>query len=223
MNTPSQDSGGKSNWGLYVTVPICLVLIGYFLSASLRSEDSPVAAEVLQAAWYTPKTARGEDLANKSMVGNCFLCHAYWVGLPDPTVVRPKFVHSAIELNHGTNDRCYNCHQIDDRNKYVANDGSDLMVQIPEKLCERCHGLIYQDWLAGTHGKWTGRWDASQWHEKQTYTCTECHDPHNPGFRYEVAAPPPVWPDKYIRSEPYDVQGGTLSGLRLESNPEEIF
>ena len=95
---------------------------------------------------------------NKSIVGNCHLCHAFWVPIPTSTQTsQPRFAHANIELNHGSNDRCYNCHQIDDRNNYAANDGSDIMVQIPEKLCERCHGLIYQDWLAGTHGKWTGR------------------------------------------------------------------
>ena len=33
MNTPSQVSGGTSNWGLFVTVPICLILIVYFLAS----------------------------------------------------------------------------------------------------------------------------------------------------------------------------------------------
>ena len=68
MNSPSQDYGGKSNWGLFLTVPICLILIVYFLTTGLKSADRQVAAEALKPAWYTPKTARGDDLANKSMV-----------------------------------------------------------------------------------------------------------------------------------------------------------
>jgi hypothetical protein len=35
--------------------------------------------ELLQPEWYSVATARGEELKNKPMVGNCFLCHAYWV------------------------------------------------------------------------------------------------------------------------------------------------
>lgn len=199
MHTPSQVSGGTSSWGLFVTVPICLVLIVYFLSSSLRSEDRPVAAEVLKPAWYTPKTARSEDLANKSMVGNCFLCHAYWVGIPDPTVVRPKFVHSAIELKHGSNDRCYNCHLIEDRNKYTADDGTGIMHVNVEKLCARCHGLIYKDWQGGTHGVRRGKWLPQKLFERINFKCTECHDPHSPVFQFKEYAPPPIWPDKFVR------------------------
>ena len=199
MFTPSEGSGGTSSWGLFVTVPICLVLIVYFLATSLGTQDSPVEVEVLEAAWYTPKTARGEDLANKSMVGNCFLCHAYFLSLPDPTVVRPRFVHSTIELNHGTNDRCYNCHLIEDRNKYVANDGSGIMHVNVEKLCERCHGLIYKDWQSGTHGVRLGKWQPQSQFEIINFKCTECHDPHSPVFRFKEYTPPPVWPDKFVR------------------------
>ena len=59
---------GKSAWGFFLTVPICLILIVYF--SDLRSEnwDRQAAVEALKPAWYTPKTARGDDLANKSMV-----------------------------------------------------------------------------------------------------------------------------------------------------------
>jgi len=199
MNSPSQDYGGKSNWGLFLTVPICLILIVYFLTSGLKSADRQVAAEALKPAWYTPKTARGDDLANKSMVGNCFLCHAYWVGIPDLNVVRPQFAHSTIQLNHGTNDRCFNCHLIQDRNKYAANDGSGIMHVHVEKLCARCHGLIYNDWQKGTHGVRRGHFLIPTEFEIINFKCTECHDPHSPVFRYKEYTPPPVWPDKFVR------------------------
>ncbi len=207
-----------------VLLPVTFIaLIVYFLLPDSGTSESE-QIEPLQPLWYRVETARGDLLENKSIVGNCHLCHAFWVPIPTSTQTStPRFAHANITLNHGSNDRCYNCHQIDDRNKYVANDGSDIMTETPEKLCERCHGLIYQDWLAGTHGKWTGRWDSSQWYERITYTCTECHDPHDPGFKYEVIAPPPTWPDKYIRSEPEQHDTGTLSGLRLDRELEEIF
>jgi len=199
MNISPQGSGGTSNWGLIITVPICLVLIIYFLASALRSQDEQVAARTLKTAWYTPKTARGEDLKNKSMVGSCFLCHAYWVGIPDPAVVRPQFAHGTIKLSHGTNDRCFNCHHILDRNKYVANDGSGIMHPNVEKLCARCHGLIYNDWQNGTHGVRRGQWSPQKAFERINFKCTECHDPHSPVFQFKEYTPPPIWPDKFVR------------------------
>ena len=215
--------GPASRWGPILLPLIFIALsIYFFLPRSSTSETTENIS--LKAEWYIPDTARGDILKNKSIVGNCHICHAYWVPIPTSTQTsNPRFAHANITLNHGSNDRCYNCHQIDDRNKYVANDGSDIMTETPEKLCERCHGLIYQDWLVGTHGKWTGRWNSSLWYERSSYTCAECHDPHDPAFKYQMIAPPPVWPDKYIRSEPEDHGSGTLSGLRLDQEPEEIF
>ena len=199
MNAPSQGRNGTSNWGLLITVPICLILIVYFLIFGLRSADRPVAAEILKPAWYTPKTARGEDLKNKSMVGNCFLCHAYWVGIPNPDVVRPQFAHGIIKLSHGSNDRCFNCHNILDRNKYTANDGSGIMHVNVEQLCARCHGLIYNDWQSGTHGVRRGQWLPKTAFDRTNPKCTECHDPHSPVFQFKKYTPPPVWPEHFVR------------------------
>ena len=139
--TPHSSDGGRS-WGLIIAVPVCLVLVLFFLVSGLTTSDIQVETKPLIQTWYTPKTARGEDLENKVMVGNCFLCHAYWVGIPNPEVVKPKFVHSIIKLNHGANDRCYNCHLIQDRNKYLANDGSGIMPGNVENMCARCHKYI---------------------------------------------------------------------------------
>jgi hypothetical protein len=50
MNSPSQGYGGKSTWGLFLTVPICLILIVYFLTSGLKSTDRQVAAKALKPA-----------------------------------------------------------------------------------------------------------------------------------------------------------------------------
>ncbi len=213
-----------SRWGLFL-LPFCFaVLLLYFLFFPTGKGDITFEAKSLQPQWYLVETARGEVLENKSIVGNCHICHAFWVPIPRSIQTSsPRFAHANIQLNHGSNDRCYNCHHIADRNKYVANDGTGIMVQTPEKLCERCHGLIYQDWLLGTHGKWTGKWSPENWTERITYTCTECHDPHNPLFRYDVIAPPPVWPDKFIRTEPEEAHEGPFSNFHIDTAPKEIF
>jgi len=214
----------ETRLGVILLTLVLISLAVLFLFQTLSSSRITSAPEQLNPVWYTLTTARGNELENKSIVGNCHLCHAYWV--PIPTSVQtsnPRFAHANIQLNHGTNDRCYNCHQISDRNKYVANDGSNIMPQIPEKLCERCHGLIYNDWLAGTHGKWTGKWQPDTPRDRKTYTCTQCHDPHDPRFKYATFAPAPVWHDKFIRTEAEGVHDGPFSNFLIDDEPKEIF
>ena len=167
--------------------------------SEFHASEVPATIKPLEPAWYALKTARGEDLKTKTMVGNCFICHTAWIGIPDPDVVRPRFAHSNIKLDHGSNDRCYNCHLIQDRNKYTADDGSGIMHNRVEMLCARCHGLVYKDWVEGTHGLRRGKWSPQTPFERKNFTCTECHDPHSPKFRFKDYAPPPRWPAKYIR------------------------
>lgn len=51
-----------------------------------------------------------------------FLCHASWIKVPSDLTDRvPRFTHPTITLNHGKNDRCCNCHLINDRNKFAKN------------------------------------------------------------------------------------------------------
>ena len=199
MQPSAAGSTDKVGWGLLITVPVCVVLAVIFLLTGLKTSGKPVAAKALDPSWYTPRTARGELLKNKSMVGRCFLCHAYWVGPPDPNVVRPRFAHATIRLDHGANNRCYNCHHIYDRSNYTADDGSRIMPSNVVKLCARCHGLKYRDWLNGTHGVRRGKWNARTVFERQTFACTQCHDPHAPRFKFKNFAPPPVWPAKFVR------------------------
>jgi len=68
-----------------------------------------------------------------------------------------------------------------------------------EKLCARCHGLIYNDWQNGTHGVRRGHFLTPTEFEIINFKCTECHDPHSPVFQFKEYAPPPVWPDKFVR------------------------
>ena len=198
MPIAGDGSRGNKNWGLILAVPVCAVMALVFVILSFIRPDTQ-AVEPLDPKWYTPTTARGEDLKHKVMVGNCFLCHAYWTGIPDPDVVRPLFAHAAIELDHGANDRCYNCHLIQDRNKYTANDGSGIIPANVQLLCARCHGLVYNDWMAGTHGVRRGNRMAPKALELQNFKCTHCHDPHAPKFAFMINVPPPVWPQHFVR------------------------
>ncbi len=210
-------------WWLFL-IPVFVVLFFYFLDQTFPLAPQAKEPEPLNPEWYTLTTARGTELENKSIVGNCFICHAYWVPIPrNEQISNPRFAHPDIVLDHGKNDRCYNCHLVSDRNKYVADDGSGIMSQLPEELCSRCHGLIYDDWLQGTHGKWTGMWKTVKSSDRSTYTCTQCHDPHDPAFRYKTIAPPPVWPDKYIRTVIEDGHTGPFANFLVGEEPKESF
>lgn len=211
-------------WWLFFFLPAVLVLSCFFIYTTVSGDSPPPKPTKLDPSFYRVETARGTLLEQKSIVGNCFICHAYWVPIPRTNKTsEPRFAHSNIQLKHGRNDQCYNCHMISDRNKYVANDGSGIMSQLPELLCARCHGLIYNDWLMGTHGKRTGKWRVTVVRDQQDYTCTECHDPHNPKFRYNVIAPPPTWPAKYIRTPLEPEHSGPGGGLLIDEEPKEIF
>lgn len=213
-------------WWLFFSVPVFLGMVVFFvfLSFTPKVESQADPPPLLNSDWYSVGTARGEIRRNSTVVGNCHLCHAYWVPIPRSNQTSsPRFAHPDVRLNHGKNDRCYNCHHIADRNKFAADDGSTIITQTPEKLCGRCHGLIYRDWQEGTHGKWTGRMKQAGLFGRENYTCTECHNPHDPAFQYRKIAPPPVWPVKYIRTDSGTDHKDPMSNYLILEQPEEIF
>ena len=173
---------------------IILVLVFLFLGNGKPDITDPVP---LKAEWYAPETARGKILENTVMPGNCFICHS--VQVPDPNVIRPQFAHATIKLEHGANNRCFNCHHIYDRDSLAGDGESRIPFATPEKLCARCHGLIVKDWQEGAHGLRQGGWLIADGKSPINYTCTECHDPHSPKFKYGIATPAPTWPEKTIR------------------------
>ncbi|MCG8564814.1 MAG: hypothetical protein MI747_07005 [Desulfobacterales bacterium] len=178
---------------------ICLTLV--FLSTGFwGAGEANAPPQNLDPNWYQPVTARGMTLENKPLVGNCFICHMSLV--PDPGVVQPRFTHKKIKLDHGTNDRCFNCHWILDRNYFTPDHGPGIVHRQVELLCSRCHGPIYKDWQAGTHGLKQGRWDQPTIYNTRTHTCTQCHDPHKPQFEFTAIAPAPHWPARFSRPVP---------------------
>jgi len=55
---------------------------------------------------------------------------------------------------------------------FTADNGSGIMHTTVEKLCARCHGLIYQDWKKGTHGLVQGKWLSASLFDRDVFTCT---------------------------------------------------
>ncbi len=120
----------------------------------------------------------------------CIDCHSR-LGSPtkDP-IQHGEGPHKHVVLEHGENNRCFNCHH-PDSDKYgsfVRHDGSAIPVETVEQLCGKCHGPHYRAWKRGSHGQRTGYWDLEQGPQKMAH-CNSCHDPHRPYFK-----PPPTLP-----------------------------
>lgn len=89
--------------------------------------------------------------------------------------------HKDLILDHGRNDYCLNCHHKTNRDVYTDYDGSEIPADQPARLCAKCHGPTYRDWIIGAHGKITGSWDSSNLLAERLL-CIQCHDPHAPSF-----------------------------------------
>ncbi len=120
--------------------------------------------------------------------------------------------HMDLELVHGINTRCLNCHHPTNRMAFVDDYGEEIPWDQPQKLCAKCHGPVYRDWQHGSHGRINGYWDTSQG-PLVRLKCIQCHDPHHPPFQPIASTPPPG----LLRGEPPHVaeHAGARNPLRL--------
>jgi hypothetical protein len=118
----------------------------------------------------------------------CSECHNLFPSPPE--TVRTLTQHTHIALKHGINTRCFNCHNLTNRDTFVDDWGRPIPYGQPQLVCAKCHGPVYRDWLHGSHGRTNGFWDARKG-SMQRRKCVECHDPHEPPFRPMKPAPPP--------------------------------
>ena len=99
--------------------------------------------------------------------------------------------HTDLILTHGRNNYCFNCHHRANRDVYTDYDGSEIPASEPARLCAKCHGTTYRDWLVGLHGKIAGSWKSIP-REGTHILCIQCHDPHSPKFPALKPLPGPV-------------------------------
>jgi hypothetical protein len=145
-----------------------------------------------------PRPMKGLHLEKLGWTYDCMECHqllqAKW------HYDRPMAEHQHINLAHGENRFCLNCHHPTNRNAFVDYDGSEIPEADVTVLCAKCHGPIYRDWKAGVHGRRNGYWNTSKGAQGQL-RCIQCHDPHAPKFqgmkplaplRYPSRAPNPA-------------------------------
>jgi hypothetical protein len=138
-------------------------------------EEGALALGPLRAALKDPPSV---EIAGYEQT--CQACHKLFESQPLGGR-RELLQHTHIELDHGLNNDCYNCHSIADRDKLILVDGTEVAYEDVVELCARCHGTTFRDWELGMHGKTTGSWDASSG-EQSRFKCTDCHDPHRPAF-----------------------------------------
>lgn len=140
-----------------------------------------------------PRMTIGLDLVRNGWTYNCMECHklfpARW------NYDRPFNEHKDIQLDHGNNRFCLNCHHATNRTAFADYDGSEIAQAEVVQLCVKCHGTIYRDWQAGVHGRQNGYWNA-ELGDKTKLRCIQCHDPHRPKFQAMKPLAPLRYPER---------------------------
>jgi hypothetical protein len=185
---PSTSCRGPALW-----VSVVLLLFAVTLLSGPFPFKSPVSAARTIPAWVTdPTPVRQPVLRPSYTVGvftyRCSDCHRI---IPSPPeTFRTLTQHIEIQLDHGINTRCFNCHHPTNRDTFVDDFGAEIPWDQPQLLCAKCHGPVYRDWQHGSHGRTNGYWEPGQGPQIRR-KCIECHDPHRPPFPALSPAPAP--------------------------------
>jgi len=143
-----------------------------------------------------PRKTVGLDLVRNGWTYNCMECHKLF---PARWHYEGFFFieHKDIQLDHGNNRFCLNCHHPTNRTAFVDYDGAEIAQADVVLLCAKCHGTTYRDWRAGVHGRANGFWNATMG-EKTKLRCIQCHDPHRPKFQAMKPLPPLRYPPRAV-------------------------
>ncbi len=166
--------------------PVLLLLgLAIYLSPRLESISFSKAA-VVEAGQIAPVPLRKplREPLTTQVAGykkDCMDCHSLFKSRAKTPFA--MFQHKEIQqaMDHGINTRCYNCHDLERRDRLVLDDGALVSFDEVERVCAKCHGTTYRDWQRGSHGKTMGYWNKSLG-KPDRLTCTQCHDPHAPAF-----------------------------------------
>lgn len=187
-----------------------LVGIGFLITAGVliatdRKVDIPMGetprfniAQIATVARRVP-LSDPPTIDTGTFVQRCSDCHSLFENIREPD--RALTQHIEIKLNHGANDHCLSCHDIDNREMLTLRGGGTIGFNQVEQLCAQCHGPIYNDWKKGTHGKTVGYWNTDLGMATKL-TCSQCHDPHSPA--YEPISPLPG-PNTLRMGKPHSV------------------
>jgi len=117
----------------------------------------------------------------------CDQCHEV---IPANTEKRKLFTPHYSEVAHGAEQFwCHDCHTPDNEERLHTLKGDAVDFDSAYQICGQCHYQPRRDWYYGAHGKRVADWQG----ERQVYSCTHCHNPHDPAVRPRAPQrPPPV-------------------------------
>ncbi len=194
MSTPAPSYGAPAaKRPRLAFVPLTLFGVAGVLLLGPFRFSSPVTPETPVPAWVaSTQTVRSPNFKPEIRLGgfsyHCSDCHRLFESPPETD--RELTQHREVQLNHGMNTRCFNCHNRTNRDTFVDDWGHEIAFDQPQLLCAKCHGPVYRDWLHGAHGRVNGYWNTTLG-AQQRRRCTECHDPHHPPFPPMPSAPAP--------------------------------
>jgi hypothetical protein len=192
-------------------IPVVLLLLAAALFAApgdlVRAPEPAVRLEVgaLSLEPLRPLRPDMERILLGGVLQRCSDCHALFDSLADTDPNRRQ--HTDVQLDHGLNDRCLNCHARTARNRLELTGGRQVGFDQSEQLCAKCHGTTYRDWERGMHGRTNGYWDKDLGQQTRL-VCIECHDPHAPAVGKLVPLPGP----RSWRAETPDTHGRRAGG-----------
>lgn len=184
-NPPQGPSSTTANEFVTWLIPVILLGLALLMVYGLTGSDLPVkpgvvvdpsefASDSLRSAMKDRPTIRVGSFNQE-----CNSCHRIFES--DEKPVWEIRQHTDLHHDHGLNNRCFNCHDNEDRERLVLHDGSTVSFANTPVLCAKCHGPTYRDWEMGIHGKTLDFWD-SKFGEPRKLVCNSCHDPHAPAF-----------------------------------------
>lgn len=143
----------------------------------------------LKPEYYDTHTVR--DVPKEPLFDGapCASCHQGGEALQGDPKNKGVF-HEKIELTHGRNEHCFNCHHRSNPATFSNFDNTPIPFSKIQMLCAKCHGTIYRDWLVGVHGRRSGQWNQVNVRNKPT-VCIACHNPHWPVFKPIESKPAP--------------------------------
>lgn len=187
----------RSDYVSLLIGPIFIVLAAWFLFGPAVTDipDPGMTLVAREEITTEPMRTMMSDPPTTLMGGydlRCQECHKLFESPPEtvPANQRRLTQHQEIVLDHGLNDRCFNCHDRENRNLLALPGEGAIPYKESPRLCASCHGTTYRDWQVGVHGRTNGSWNAELGTQNRLQ-CTQCHDPHKPAFPPMHALPGP--------------------------------